>query len=548
MPDASDIDLLRDYHRHASEEAFALLVQRHINLIYSTALRHAQNPAHAEEITQAVFVILARKAAALRPDTVLEAWLYETTRLTSLSFLRGERRRQSREQEAYMQSTLQESGNAPTWNQLAPLLDDAMARLGKKDREAVVLRFFKEKNLREVALAMNVSEAAAQSRVHRALEKLRKFFSKRGVDSTTSTIAGEISIHSVHAAPAGLAKVISAVAIAKGAAASTSTLTLVKGALKLMAWTKMKTAIVTGAVIVLAAGTTVVTVKAIHNRQNSVLPDNTALPADNGYDDLTNSATMLATNVFDYAQLSLSHLQTLVSSDSAALQLARSGLQKQCRVPVDYSQAQTATPNRLAAIKQLGLAFAAEARLAEMQGRTNDAVKSYLDIIHLGNQSSRGGVLIDQLVGDALEKMGTGGLQQLLPQLDAQTSRETAAALETLDAQRQTWTEVMQQENNWSHKTFPGVQGDLARIEESSSLKKMNRLQEHKFNEVIVSTRQLILQMASRAYELDKSHPPASVGNLVPDYLKAIPQDPFTGTNIVYSPQYIITVRSRGGE
>ena len=105
MPDANDMELLRDYDRHASEAAFAELVQRHIGLVYSAALRHVGIAAQAEEITQAVFIILARKASGLRPDTILEGWLYETTRLTSLSFLRGERRRQFREQEAYMQST-----------------------------------------------------------------------------------------------------------------------------------------------------------------------------------------------------------------------------------------------------------------------------------------------------------------------------------------------------------------------------------------------------------------------------------------------------------
>jgi RNA polymerase sigma factor (sigma-70 family) len=259
MADASDMELLRDYNRQGSEPAFAELVRRHINLVYSTALRHVGSTAHAEEITQAVFVILARKGSGLRQDVILEAWLYETTRLTSLSFLRGERRRQLREQEAYMQSTFQGSTDDSTWNQMAPLLDEAMARLGKKDREAVVLRFFKEKNLREVAAAMNVTEAAAQSRVHRALEKLYCYFSKRGVSSTTAIIANQISANSIHVAPVGLAKAISAVAVAKGAVASTSTLTLVKGAMKLMAWTNMKTAVTAGVIVLLvAAGTTIV--------------------------------------------------------------------------------------------------------------------------------------------------------------------------------------------------------------------------------------------------------------------------------------------------
>ncbi len=263
MPDVSDMDLLRDYQRQGSEEAFAELVRRHVNLVYSAALRHAGIAAHAEEITQAVFVILARKAAGLRPDTILDAWLYETTRWTALSFLRGERRRQWREQEAYMQSTFRESAGDPVWHQLSPLLDEAMSRLGKKDREAVVLRFFKEKSLREVAAALQVTETAAQSRVHRALEKLHRYFARRGVSSTTAIIAGAISAHSVQAAPVAMAKSVTAVALAKGAAASTSTLTLIKGALKIMAWTKAKTAVVVGTSVLLAAGTTSVVISKV---------------------------------------------------------------------------------------------------------------------------------------------------------------------------------------------------------------------------------------------------------------------------------------------
>jgi len=278
MHDASDAELLRNYHRQCSEEAFAQLVERHVNLVYSAALRHAGIAAHAEEITQAVFIILASKADRLRPDTVLEAWLYETTRLTALSFLRGERRRQAREQEAYMQSTLPESTDDSVWHQLAPLLDEAMARLGKKDREAVVLRYFKEKNLGEVAATMQISEAAAQSRVHRAVEKLRRLLMKRGVALSGVAISGAISAHSVQAAPVALAKSVTTVAIVKGATASTSTLTLIKGALKIMAWTKAKTAVIAGVAVILATGTTVVAVKNIHHTRKPLHLAAGALP------------------------------------------------------------------------------------------------------------------------------------------------------------------------------------------------------------------------------------------------------------------------------
>jgi len=263
MHDAGDMELLRDYDRQGSEAAFAALVRRHVGLVYSAALRHAGIAAHAEEITQAVFIILARKAAGLRLDTVLEGWLYETARLTALSFRRGERRRQFREQEAYMQSTLQETADASTWNDLAPLLDEAMARLGNNDRDAVVLRFFKDKTLREVAAALKVNEMAAQRRVHRAVEKLRQYFTKRGIMLPAAVLTAAISGNSVQAAPVGLAKTISAVAIAKGAAASASTLTLIKRALKIMAWTNAKTAVVVGAVILLAGGTAFMAAKPV---------------------------------------------------------------------------------------------------------------------------------------------------------------------------------------------------------------------------------------------------------------------------------------------
>jgi uncharacterized protein (TIGR03435 family) len=263
MPDANDMELLGDYARNGSETAFAEIVQRHIALVYSAALRYAGIAAQAEEITQAVFIILARKAGSLRPNTILEGWLYETTRLTALSFLRGERRRQFREQEAYMQSTLQETGENSAWNEISPLLDRALARLGKKDRDAVILRFFKEKSVRDVAATMQINEAAAQRRILRALEKLRTYFFKRGVASTTTIIAGAISANSVQAAPVGLAKAVTVTAAAKGAAASASTATLIKGALKLMAWSKTKTAIVVGVGLLLATGTTTVAVKEI---------------------------------------------------------------------------------------------------------------------------------------------------------------------------------------------------------------------------------------------------------------------------------------------
>src|ERR1700722_7638516 len=241
MPDAL---LLAEFVRTNSEAAFAALVQRHIALVHSVALRHTANPQHAQDITQAVFIVLARKAAALGRKTVLPGWLNHTARLTAANFQRAEARRIRREQEAFMQATLEEPATDAVWRELCPQLDEAMACLGTSERDALVLRYFQNQSMAEVGKYLGLEENTAQKRVSRALEKLRKFFTTRGVALSSVAITGAISAHSVQAAPVALAKAVTATAFAKGTAASTSTLTLIKGALKIMAWTKMKTAVV----------------------------------------------------------------------------------------------------------------------------------------------------------------------------------------------------------------------------------------------------------------------------------------------------------------
>lgn len=252
--------LVREFAHGQSEPAFEALVTRYTNLVYSAAVRQVQDPRLAEEVTQAVFIILARKAGKLGPGTILSGWLYRTAGYVSGSVLKHERRRQYREQEAYMESTLHPPDDQ-TWKQIAPMLDEALLRLGQTDRDALVLRFLEGHSLMEVGNALGANEEAAKKRVNRALEKLRKFFSKRGVDSTTAVIAGTISANSLQLAPVGLTKSISAVALTKGVAAPASTATLVKGALKIMAWSKAQMAIVIGVAAIVAVSTTTVVLK-----------------------------------------------------------------------------------------------------------------------------------------------------------------------------------------------------------------------------------------------------------------------------------------------
>ena len=256
-----DMELVREYAQHGSEEAFATLVSRHINLVYSVALRRLHDTHFAEEVTQAAFIILARKAGSLNAKTILSAWLCRTAQYAAADASKMQRRRQRREQEMHMESVLnQTEPESSPWTDIAPLLDIAMAQLGENDHSAIVLRFFERKDLKQVGAALGVSENAAKTRVSRATEKLRKFFIKRGITLSAATIGGVVSANSIQAAPIWLATSVTAAAV-KGTAVTTSTLTLIKTTLKIMAWTKLKTAVVVGAIAIMAAGTATVTIR-----------------------------------------------------------------------------------------------------------------------------------------------------------------------------------------------------------------------------------------------------------------------------------------------
>ncbi len=249
MP-TDDIALLQDYARRNSEEAFATLVSRHVNLVYSVALRQVRDAHLAEEITQAVFIILARKARSLSPRTILSGWLCRTARYASANALTIQRRRQRREQEAYMQSALNEpESESDAWKHIEPLLDTALAQLSEKDHDAVVLRFFEGRNLSEVGTALGASEEAAKKRVTRAVEKLRTFFTKRGIALPAAALTGAISANAVQAAPVGLAVTISTAATLAGTTIAATTTAI---ATKAIAMTTLQKTLVTATVAVLA--------------------------------------------------------------------------------------------------------------------------------------------------------------------------------------------------------------------------------------------------------------------------------------------------------
>src|SRR5688572_17132246 len=185
----SDTELLRSYGATQSEESFSELVRRYTNLVYSAAIRQTANHATAEDVTQAVFTVLARKAADLGQETVLAGWLMRATRYAALDALKLEARRVRRERVAAdLEETMRETPEA-RWEDVAPLLDEALATLPTKERNAILLRYFLKQSWKEVGETLGLNENATRVRVARAVEKLRSWFRKRRVTTSAAGLS-----------------------------------------------------------------------------------------------------------------------------------------------------------------------------------------------------------------------------------------------------------------------------------------------------------------------------------------------------------------------
>jgi RNA polymerase sigma factor (sigma-70 family) len=243
---ALDGELLRRYSDEKSEEAFAELVRRHVDLVYSAALRQVNGDAHlAQDVAQMVFTELSRKAGQLSRRPVLTGWLYTCAHFCAAKAVRTERRRHSREQEVQaMHELLDNHGPELDWEKVLPVLDKVMIELSEPDREAILMRYFENRQLGEIGEKLGLSEDAARKRVDRAVEKLRAFLARRGI-TTSAALAAALSANAVHAAPAGLAAAVIAGSVAGTAVAGTgATITL----LKLMTMSKFQIGII-GAVV-----------------------------------------------------------------------------------------------------------------------------------------------------------------------------------------------------------------------------------------------------------------------------------------------------------
>ena len=244
-------DLLAEYRRNSSDAAFRELVTRYVDLVFSTALRLVEGDTHwAEDVTQTVFVDLARLARTLPHEVRLGGWLHRHTCFVAANTMRGERRRRSRERQAVEMNMLKNHSEAD-FSQVAPLLDEAINELGEADRTAILLRFYERQDFRAVGQALGSNEDAARMRVTRALEKLEDFLKRRGVTTSAASLGVVLTANAVQAAPVGLAVTIStAAALAGTTIATTATAT----ATKAIAMTTLQKAII-GAALVAAVGT-----------------------------------------------------------------------------------------------------------------------------------------------------------------------------------------------------------------------------------------------------------------------------------------------------
>lgn len=267
-------------------------------------------------------------------------------------------------------------------------------------------------------------------------------------------------------------------------------------------------------------------------------PPRPPLPNPNGYDDFLKAAALLTGDVGNASTLDHDGLRALVSTNSESLRLLRLGLTRDCSVPTDSTM--TNVPGMLtdlADMKRLVQLLAAEGRLHEMDDRLADAAQSYVDAIHFGNETSRGGFIINRLGGLACEAIGDTPLSKLAPKLNSAEARPVIAELEKIDNAGVTWDEVEQNENRFARyqrsKGFNPITWAMTRWQGWRTRQRA----EMRHKRVAAHVRLLIAELAVRCYQSEQGRAPTGLEQLVPKYLQRVPPDPFSGQPLVYRPQ-----------
>ena len=238
-----DLELLWEYGRSGDSAAFARVAERYVDLVYSAALRQVRDPHVAQDVTQAVLIILMNKAWRLPAGTVVAAWLLKVTRYAALDALKLQGRRRHHEQRAAQMRPEAfhppDGANEPVkWDEVAPVVDEALMKLRAADRDAIVLRYLLGKSTQEIAWVLGIAEDAARQRVSRAMGKLRATLARRGVGGARTadeTALGAMMVaHAVERAPAGVIELARTIAGPASGALSTPPAVLARGALRRM--------------------------------------------------------------------------------------------------------------------------------------------------------------------------------------------------------------------------------------------------------------------------------------------------------------------------
>ncbi len=260
-----DTNLLSAYVHNGSEDAFETLTARYLDLVYSAALRQLRDADQARDVAQAVFLLLARKAKSLDAKTILSGWLYRTARFVSMEALRAEKRRKLRE-DSMARALPEEGSSEEMWKEVSPHLDEAMEKIPEADRTAIVLRYFEDRPVRELAARLGLSEEAAKKRVSRALEKLRGVLERRGIKSSSSLLGTALLASAVQPTPPALAAAILP-AVGTPMAAALPAKILVKGTLEMMTYTKIHAGTAAAVILLMVGGTGYVGVEQIQARR-----------------------------------------------------------------------------------------------------------------------------------------------------------------------------------------------------------------------------------------------------------------------------------------
>lgn len=267
----------------------------------------------------------------------------------------------------------------------------------------------------------------------------------------------------------------------------------------------------------------------------SSLPAPAQMPNPNGYDEIIRAGMAISTSFRTYKVLGPPQLHSLLSTNAAAIARGHAALNLDCRVPLQWPPDATSS-EEAAAPSNLAEAFAAEGLLAEMEHRTQDALKDYMDIVRLGNQSSRGGLVDHSLRGIAIEARGADLLQKLSVILDAKSCGEVAKTLESADSQREPLADYRQEEKILYHQKFPEAKDSFKwyydHMLHLNATQKTRTETSDTFSDSRSTIRRAMVGIAVRAYEMDKSTRPRDVVDLIPNYLTRVPIDPVTGTNV----------------